>query len=412
MKRLITPAVFLLCVFSISAQITQWRGPDRDGQFPGTGLLKVWPENGPQQVLEVDHLGKGYSSPIVTSDAIYVTGMKDTLDYLTKLSLDGKLQWQVPYGRSWDQSYPETRASATVDGNRVYVQSGMGRVACINTADGKEIWAVEVDKVFETVYHSWGNSETPLIYKNMVIVTPAGKKTSVVALNKMTGALVWETKPVGGPRSYVSPTIYTWKNFTYILAATGTHLIAVNPENGDIAWTYKYLDPKISDDDALIWADTPVFKDDEIFITMGYNYPAVMLKMAEDGRSVSVKYKNNTLDNHHHGVILYNGYLYGSDWINNSQGKWVCMNWDTGKIMYETGWETKGDIIMADGMLYCYNERGSVGLVKPDPNEFKVVSQFKIRKGSGPHWAHPFIAGGKLYIRHGEVLLAYNLKAL
>lgn len=410
MKTIFSILITVIC-FSVSAQVTQWRGPNRDGHFPETGLLKEWPTDGPQLLFEVAGLGKGWSSPIATNDAIFITGMKDTLDYLTKMDPAGKILWQVPYGRSWNQSYPDTRASATIDGDRVYVQSGTGRVVCFNSANGKEIWAVEVDKKYEGEYHLWGNSETPLVYKNMVIASPGGKKTSIVALNKMTGELIWESKSLEGPRSYVSATIYQYKNFTYILAAIGTHVMALNPENGDIAWSYKYYDPAKWDQTGLIWANTPVFKDDEIFLTMGYDYKAVMLKMGADGRSVTEKYINTTLDNHHHGVILYDGYLYGSNWINNNKGKWVCMNWDSGEIKYETDWDTKGSIIMADGMLYIYNEKGNVALVKPDPAEFKVVSQFKITKGSGTHWAHLFIANGKLYLRHGEVLMVYNIKA-
>jgi outer membrane protein assembly factor BamB len=403
--------LFTVICLSVHSQVTQWRGPNRDGIFPETGLLKVWPAEGPKLLFEVEGLGKGWSSPIATADAIYITGMKDTLDYLTKMDANGKILWQVPYGRSWNQSFPDTRASATVDGDRVYVQSGTGRVVCFNAADGKENWAVEVDKKYEGEYHNWGNAETPLIYKNLVIATPGGKKTSVVALNKMNGELIWETKSLDGPRAYVSATVYKYKDLTYILAATGTDLIAVNPDNGNIAWSYKYYDAAKWDQPGLIWANTPVFKDDEIFLTMGYDYKAVMLKMASDGRSVSEKFVNTVFDNHHHGVILYNGYLYGSNWQNNSKGRWVCMDWSTGEIKYETEWDTKGAMVMADGMLYCYNEKGNVGLVKPDPSGFQVVSQFKVTKGGGTHWAHPFIANGKLYLRHGEVMMVYNIKA-
>jgi outer membrane protein assembly factor BamB len=341
-----------------------------------------------------------------------MTGMKDTLDYLTKLNQDGKVIWQTPYGRSWNKSFPDTRSSATVDGDRVYVQSGTGRVVCFNTSDGKEMWAVEVDKDYEGEYHIWGNSETPLIVDDKVIATPGGNKTSVVALNKMTGELIWQSKSLGGPRAYVSATEYKYKDFSFILAVIGTHILALNPENGTIVWSYKYFDPELWDQNGLIWTNTPVYNDDEIFLTMGYDYHAVMLKMDSTGTSVSEKYIDHTFDNHHHGVVFYDGYIYGSNWFNNKQGRWVCMKWDTGEIKYVDEWDTKGAIVIAENMLYCYNERGNVGLVKPSPKGFEVVSQFKIRKGSGPHWAHPFIANGKLYMRHGEVLMVYNLKAL
>ena len=410
MKRLFVSLFFVLFFLNSFSQITQWRGPNRDGIFADTSLLKSWPENGPKLILEVEKIGKGWSSPILVDGTIYTTGMIDTLDYLSAIDSEGHIKWQIPYGRSWNKSFPDTRSTPVVDGNRIYTQSGTGRLSCFDRETGKELWAVEVDKDFATEYHRWGNSETPLVFDNLVLLSPGGEKTSVVAFNKLTGELVWKSKSLGGPRAYASATVYEYKNFRYILAVIGTHLMALNPKTGEIVWSYKYFNPDNWDQNGLIWTNTPVFHNDEIFLTMGYDYPAVMLKMDSTGTSVTEKFIDHTFDNHHHGVIYYDGYLYGSNWQNNKRGKWICMKWDTGEIVYVENWDTKGSIVMADGLLYCYNEKGNVGLVKPNPKKFEVISQFKIKKGAGPHWAHPFIADGKLLIRHGDVLMVYDIK--
>lgn len=411
MKNIFLGLVFFLSMILTNAQPVQWRGPDRDGHFPGTGLLRSWPEDGPELILEVNEIGKGWSSPVFNGDMIYVTGMIDTLDYLTAIEMGGIIKWQVPYGRSWNRSYPDTRSTPVIEDDRIYVQSGTGRLSCIAKETGDEIWGVEVDKEFECEYHNWGNSETPLIVDDKVICSPGGEKTSVVAFNKMTGEPVWQTESLGGPRAYASATIYEYENFRYILAVTATHLLAIEPGTGEIAWNYKYYDPCRTDRNGLIWTNTPVYKDDEIFLTIGYDYYAVMLKMDSTGTSVSEKFIDQTLDNHIGGVILHEGYVYGSNWFNNKQGRWVCMAWDTGEIKYVEPWDTKGALVMADGLLYGYNERGRVGLIKPDPDGFEVISEFRITKGAGPHWAHPFIADGKLFMRHGDVLMVYNLEA-
>lgn len=410
MRIILCSIVLTAFVFTANAQLVQWRGPNRDGHFPETGLLKEWPETGPEVILETEGIGKGWSSPILVGNMIYVTGMIDTLDYLTALDLQGNIKYQVSYGRSWNQSFPDTRSTPVVEENRIYVQSGTGRVACINRETGEEIWAVKVDEEFNGEYHLWGNSETPLIVDDKVICSPGGSETSIVALNKMTGETVWKTESFGGPRAYVSAAIYEYKDFRYILAVIGTHILAIQPENGKVVWNYKYFNPDLWDQTGLIWTNTPVFKDDEIFLTMGYDYFAVMLKMDSTGTSVSEKFIDRTLDNHHHGVILHDGHLYGSNWYDNRRGRWVCMVWDTGEIKYVDDWDTKGALVMADGMLYAYNERGNVGLVKPTPDGFEVVSQFRITKGAGPHWAHPFISDGKLLMRHGEVLFVFDIK--
>lgn len=410
MKHITLSALLSIISLTVFSQLVQWRGPNRDGIFAETGLLKSWPEGGPQQILEVEKIGKGWSSPILVGDMIYTTGMIDTLDYLSAIDLQGNIKWQVAYGISWNKSFPDTRSTPVVDNDRIYVQSGTGRLSCFGRENGKEIWAVDVDKDFECEYHIWGNSETPLIVDDKVICTPGGQKTSVVAFDKMTGKLAWQTKSLGGQRAYASATIYEYNGFRYILSVIGTDLIAVVPETGEIAWSYKYHNPEKWDQPGLIWTNTPVFKDDKIFLTMGYDYNAKMLQMAADGKSVSEVFTDTIFDNHHHGVILHDGYLYGSNWINNNKGNWVCMDWNSGKIMWEETWDSKGSLVMADGMLYAYNERGNVGLINPSSDKFQLVSEFKVTKGAGPHWAHPFIANGKLMLRHGDVLMVFDIK--
>lgn len=412
MKRLSLLFATLFSVLIVVSQPANWRGPKGDGKFTDTGLLKKWPDGGPQLVLKVEGIGKGYSSVIATDKLMFATGMIDTLDYLSCITSEGQIKWKVPYGRSWKQSFPDTRGSATVDGDRVYVISGTGQLSCIKVEDGTTIWKVNVDKDFQSEWHIWGVSESPLIVDDKVICSPGGKITSFVAFDKMTGKLIWQTESVGGPRCYVSPIIYEYKQFRYILAATGTHLVAMEPATGKIAWTFKYWDGAKWDQPGLIWANTPVTRGADIFLSMGYDYRNVMLTMAEDGRSVTEKWSNMVLDNHHHGLIELDGNIYGSNWISNGKGNWVCQNWNTGETKYETDWQNKGEIIYAEGLFYILDEKGgNVALVNPNPQSFEVINSFKLQGGSGPFWSHPYIANGKLYLRHGEVLFVYNIKA-
>ena len=412
LRVLIALFVIAISTGTHQAQVFQWRGEKRDGIYRNEkNLLDSWPQGGPEMILKVTKLGKGYSSPVVANGIIYITGMTDTLDYLTAVDFSGNIQWQVPYGRSWVKSFPETRGSPTIEDDRIYVVAGTGRLSCFHAPTGKEIWAVDVDRDYESDWHLWGVAESPLIVDNMVICSPGGKKTSIVAFDKISGKERWRTEPVGGPRCYVSPVLYEYGQFRYILAATGTHLLAVDPVSGKVKWSYKYWQADKWDQDGLIWANTPVWNKDEIFITMGYNYNAVMLKMNTDGSGVTEKYTCQVLDNHHHGVVLVNGYVYGSNWISNGKGNWVCMEWETGEIKWETQWNNKGSVIYADGLFYLYEEKqGNVGLVKPNPDHFELVSTFRVTDGTGPHWAHPAIHDGKLLIRHGEVMMVYNIR--
>ncbi len=404
-------SVIILVPFSVNAQISQFRGPERNGKFPDKDLLKEWPKNGPELLLEVDSLGKGYSSVIANDQYIFVTGMIDTMDYLTCIDYKGVEKWKVAYGQSWKKSFPNSRCSPTIKDNRIYVTSGIGQLVCLNAESGEIIWKKNVDLDYSGEWHVWGVSESPLIVDDKVICSPGGNETSIVAFNKMTGEEIWKTKSVGGKRAYSSPTIYEYNGIRYILANTANELMAIRPKNGEIVWSYNYFNAgNYTRSPNLVFTNTPLWKEDQIFLSKGYDFPAVMLKLDSLGTSVSEKFIDHTLDNHHQGLVEVDGFIYASNWDGNRNEKWVCMNWDTGEIKYVHEWKNKGSIIYADGMLYCYEEKsGNIGLVKADPDGFKLISSFQFKKGDGPHWAHPFIHNGKLFLRHGSVMQVYNI---
>lgn len=407
----------ILCIAFESvtnAQIYQFRGPDRDGKFPESNLLKEWPEGGPELLLEFEGIGEGFSSVISNGKYIYASGKFESMDHLTCIDFKGNKKWQVAYGQSWDGSNPNTRSTPTIEGDRIYIISGQGELVCLNTETGDINWKINVDKDYESERHIWGVAESPLIIDNKVICSPGGSQTTFVAFDKMTGEEIWKTPSTDGQRSYVSPILHTFNGKEYILGATASELFIMDPENGDIKSSYKYFDSALWkwQPKGIIWANSPVVKGNMIFLSIGYNYPAKMLKVNSDLSSIEEVYTNSTLDNHHHGIIEVDGYLYGSTWINNGAGNWACLDWNTGEMMYDEKWNSKGEMVYADGLLYVYEEkRGNVGLLKPDPSGFKVISSFQIEKGRGPHWSHPYIFDGKMFLRHGNVLMIYSLRS-
>jgi outer membrane protein assembly factor BamB len=409
-------AVIFLCFLIINelfAQEAQWRGPDRSGIFPEQGLLQEWPENGPEMILKVDNLGKGYSTPMLDGDMIYVTGKEGDDDFLYAVNLQGETLYKVKYGRSWENSYPETRSTPTIEDNRLYLISGMGEVVCLNKDDGNIIWSVNAYEKYDGELHRWGVAESPLVIDDKVIYTNGGNKTSVIALDKLSGEEKWTTESVGGTRTYVSPVIYRNGDVRQILASTSDYVIGINPQNGHIDWKYYYLrEPKEGERQVTISPNSAIIKGNEVFISKGYDSYGVMLTIAEDGKSVTEKWRTEVMDTHHGHYVNVGDYIYGSNWLSNSQGNWVCLKWDTGEVMFEEKWKTKGPIAYADNRLYLWEERtGNFALVNPTPQKFDIVSSFRVQDGSGPYWAHPYIADGKLLLRHGEVLLVYDIKS-
>ena len=262
-------------------------------------------------------------------------------------------------------------------------------------------------------FATWEIAESLLLVDNKIIYTPGGDKTTIVALDKGTGETVWMSESLHDSTAYVSPLLVHYKNKKMIVNVTANYIFGVDARNGKFLWTYKYSDlerPTWHPNAPVINTNTPLYHDGQLYVTSGYNHVGAMLRLSPNADEVTLVWSDSTLDNHHGGVVLVDGYIYGSNWINNSNGNWVCLDWNTGKPMYEKRWNTKGSIIAADGMLYCWEERrGNMALVKPTPKDFEIISSFRVRQGSGPHWAHPVIHEGILYIRHGDVLMAYDI---
>jgi len=403
-------SLFLALSLESQAQFPQWQGPNRTGVFPDTALLNEWPAGGPVVKFATSGLGKSFSSAVATRDRIFTTGTRDSLEYLTALSPDGKILWQQAYGHCWTKSIPEARTTPAVENDRVYVISGLDEAVCLNAQTGDMIWKVDLHATFESSWDMFGVSESPLIFKNMLIATPCGKNTTVVALDKMTGKTLWKSASLGMNRSNVSPMVIHHYDKDYIITATQTHLISVDASNGEIMWSYHYNFLDANGDNTTIIANTPNYRDHCLWVSNGWDVKSVKLEIAPDGRSVKELFADHTFDNENHGVVLIDTLLFGSSFTGRQMGKWVCMNWNTGEILWIQEWFNKGPIISADGMLYCYEEKqGNIALVKASPKEFKVISTFRVKEGTGPHWAHPSIYNKMLMIRHGDYLIAYDI---
>ncbi len=416
MKTLALSLIFSALIFisGKAQEISEWREENRTGVSAETGLMKSWPEGGPVLLWSNLDLYKGNSSVSFGNDMIYITGTNGENDILYGLDMNGKTKWQVVMGRAWNESYPESRATPTVDGNYVYTCSGLGDLACIEGTSGKIIWSYKASEMNNGTYGKWGIAESLIIDGDKLYFSPGGPETATIALNKKTGALVWKSPSIGDKPGYVSPILVKFAGYKMIINVSMLNLYAVNAENGEILWKVSHnesVDPNMKRWDPIM-CTTPLFKDGMVYFTAGYDIGGMMVKIAEDGKSAARVWTDQVLDDHHGGVVLIDGYIYGSNWINNGNGNWCCIEWNTGKKMWEEKWNNKGSIIAADGFLYIYDEKGgNAGLVRVNPEKFDLVSSFKVNLGnSGPFWAHPVIHNGILYLRHNNALMAYDIK--
>jgi outer membrane protein assembly factor BamB len=402
-----TIALYCLLFFTLLSPLlaqadSQWRGPERDGIYPGEDLLEAWPEEGPRLVWSMEGLGEGYSSAAVTTDRIYVTGMTRGEGVLYAFSLDRKPLWTSSYGREWSGSHPGARTTPTVAGGRIYVMSAFGRVVCFD-GDGKEVWSRDLAADFGARNLQWGMTESLLVDGDRLFCTPGGRRVMVAVLDRNTGETLEEVRGNGETSGYCSPRIVQHGSRRILITMTERSVVGVDAD------TYEYLWKQSHVTDYNVNANTPLFHEGDLFTVSGYGTGGQMFRLSEDGSRIERLWKQGSIDSQMGAAVLVDGHIYGSG--HNRRG-WHCVNWTTGKVAYSARKiGNKGNIIFADGMLYCYSERGDVALVRPDPGNFDIVSSFRIKQGSGPHWAHPVIRDGLLYIRHGGVLMVFDISA-
>jgi outer membrane protein assembly factor BamB len=404
MKKCFSLAITLsliTCAVVFSQEPTKWRGPEGNGIYPEKGLLKVWPQNGPEILWAYEELSEGHSSPVIYGGSIYIPSMISGTGYIFKLSMDGKLIWKAPYGSEFTESYPGSRATVTVAGDLLYMLSGTGKLACMNASDGKIRWSKDLFKDFDGTNIKWGLNETVLVDGDILYCTPGGKKHNVIALNRFNGELVWASAGKGELSAYCSPLLINFPNRKLLVTHTASSIIGIDASNGKMLWSYPWPNQW------SVHANTPVYNEGMLFCFSGYGQGAVMLELKGEGLTFTKKWDNKTLDSRIGGAVLVDGYIYGSG---DKTRSWQCLDWATGEQKYASTDIAKGVVIYADGMLYCYSERGELALVESNPSGFNVRSKTSVTHGSGQHWAHPVIHDGILYLHHGSALIAYKIK--
>ncbi len=392
---------FISMGFLWSQETAQWRGPSRDGIYPETGLLRIWPEAGPALLWHYDELGPGHASAAVAGDRIYTAGTINGIGNIFCFSMDGKLLWKVPYGEEWTESWPGVRSTPLVSDGKIYILSGYGKLVCRNASDGAFVWSVDVTKDFDGRNIKWGYTENLLIDGNKLFCTVGGITHNVVAVDKNTGKLLWTSKGKGEASAYCSPALVKLAGRNILVTQTENHILGLDAATGSLLWSHEQTN-KYS-----VHANTPLFHDGMLFVSSGYGTGGVMLQLAPDGGSVKELWRNASMDNRMGGYVLLNGKLYGSD---DSNKAWYCLDWKTGKELGSGQPTGRGTVISADGMLYCYSDKGDFALVLPGNDGLTRVSNFKIPYGADQHWAHPVIVQGKLYVRHGTSLMVFDIR--
>ena len=405
--RTIYILLFALIIASCTnkQEIAQWRGVNRDGMFSDKNLLKSWPDNGPKLLWAYEEAGDGYGSVAVTSDKIFLNGVIDSTSYLIALNPNGKLIWKSPngpgyVGEGFTASFPGSRSTPTIIDDLVYASSGMGRVACYDAETGQEKWAVDMLNDLHGVLADFGYGESLLIDDNKVFCYPGGKDHNMVALDRFTGEIIWSSDALLDTAAHCSPIVVNLPGRKVLVNFSIHDMIGLDAETGELLWTNKQEKRKYNE-----LSLTPIFRDGYLYYVQGDGNGAVKLKIADNGASITEIWRNYIDRNSMNGFLIVGDKLYSM----SNKNELNVLDIETG-VKTDSLKLRNGAIIYADNMIYCYSDNGEVHLLDITKSPIEETGTLKIEKGTRHHFARPVIGNGVLYIRHGNALMAYNLK--
>ncbi len=391
----------------------QWRGPERTAVSRETGLLQNWPEKGPPLAWSVKGLGEGYSTPTVADGRIFLMGNRARVEWVVALEEGtGKQLWSAEVGpvRGGGGGYPGPRCSPTADGGLIYALGLNGDLVCLEAAAGKERWRKDLGKDFGGSVGGWGYSESPLIDGDVLVCTPGGDRATLVALDKKTGDVIWRGAVAGlrgkkrpfATAAYSSAVVAEVDGVKQYVQFLDGGAVGVAAKDGKLLWHYDRPANETAN------CATPVYHDGHVFAASAYTAGGGLVKLTRQAGEFRAEevYFTKRLRNQHGGVVLVDGYLYGSD-----EESLTCLEFKTGKVQWADRDAGKGSIAYADGRLYYRNEGGPIILAEANPRRYVECGRFEQPRQSGaPAWPHPVLANGKLYVRDQDVLLCYDVR--
>jgi hypothetical protein len=382
----------------------QWRGPERTGISRETNLAKQWPASGPAVQWTAANLGAGFGSLAVKGDRVFVQSLKGRDSVVTSLNkADGKVVWMRAIGPGHDNDRGSgPRGTPTIDGDRLFALTENGDLASLALQDGAVIWQRNILKDFGGHNIGWLISESPLVDGGSVIVTPGGRNAGMVALDKMTGKTLWVAKELSDEAGYASPIAADVQGVRTVMTLTAEAGVGVRASDGKLMWRNR----SPSNNTANI--TTPVFYDNKVFYTSAYGTGGALMQLSAQSGEVRAQevYFTRDMQNHHGGVVVVGGYLYG---FNNSI--FAAMEFATGKTLWRNRSVGKGSVTYADGRFYILSEDNVMGLAEATPNGYRETGRFQIADQGWPSWAHPVVSGGRLYLRNQGTVASYDIRA-
>jgi outer membrane protein assembly factor BamB len=434
MKPNLTPlklaacSLLSLCTLNaLAEEWPEWRGPRNDGIVRDEKIADAWPAEGPAKLWEAQ-VGIGFSSPVAVDGVVYLFAIEDGKD--TAYAFDagtGQVRWKQQsdsfYTGEMNQAamakdWTGTRASPTIDGDRVYTYGFRGDLICRERATGKQIWHNNVVTETRTKPITWGQGSNPLIDGDTIYVQGGINGPVLLALDKNTGKILWQSENLPEDTSkddpedygkgefdkggYARPILVDVKGTKQLIVFGGEALWAFDPRNGKTLWSHAW--PTQYD----VNAATPIHHEGKLFITSAYGKPPARCALFElTPTGVKEVWKNNQLTAKYQPPILENGHLYG-----NSEGAVRCLSWKDGKTL----WTAKDRISQGGSMvrvapdkLLMFTETGKALLARATPEKYEKLGEFQAVERTGNAWSTPLVYRGKMYVKGRNDFICYDL---
>lgn len=415
--------VFILSSCQQKSNWNQYLGPNRNAISEETGILRSWPEEGPAKLWEMK-LGPGYGGASIFGDEVFVLDRVDEMeDVLRCVDLNtGEEKWNFSYNAEGEIPYPGSRIVPYVDNDFVWCVGPHGDFYCVSKKTHDKVWYHNLKEEFDAERPNWGFSQSPIIYNDLVIVAPQGKKAGVAAFNKLTGELVWKSRALTGMSFHASPTPGNFGGIDQVIMispynrsdSTQTHeVVSFDIKTGKELWKYDGLKSfatitpaTVIDDKRLVFTDCSY--------NGNYNPVTILLEITKEGDDFAVKeiFKTEEVGCKMHPPIFFENHLY----LNNSgrPNEMTCLTMD-GKVVWEKESAQNfemGGMIMVDGLIINQNgKNGDIHLIEPSPEGYKELGKasfFNSEKSQA--WAPLAFAQGKLIVRDMEKMVCVNLQ--
>ena len=409
---LVCVALLGTCAHSRAADWPQWRGPERSGISQETGLLKKWPAEGPKLVWQIKDVGDGYSTPAVAADRIYVisnAGVEN--EYVRALSAaDGSTLWSTTIGKvgaNRGPQYPGSRSTPTVDGQRVFALGSDGDLAALDAGTGQVLWKKSLRTDFGGVPGAWAYSESPLVDGNALVVCPGGATATVVALDKISGEVLWQSAlPEADEAAYASAVVANFGGVKQYVQFLQKGLVGLDASSGKLLWRYTK-----TAEGSPANIPTPIVDADLVY-SGATRSGGGLARLVSNGSTLEAQevYFAKTLPTSIGGAVKVGDYLYGS----NSQGL-LCVEFATGALKWQDRSIAPGGVCYADGCIYLHGEKeGDVALIEATPEAYRELGRFTPPEvpehGQSKAWTYPVVADGRLYLRDLGALWCYDVR--